>query len=70
MPMDMHHLDLISGMLGKQKLRFQNNLQQSLLWQIESDWLPVGPFTTVGTGSWSTGQARVNVVIVDPNNAS
>lgn len=36
----------------------------------QSDWMPVGPFTTVGTGSWSTGQARVNVVLVDPNNVA
>ncbi len=36
----------------------------------QSNWQPVGPFTTVGTGSWSTGQARVNVVLVDPNNAA
>ena len=27
-----------------------------------SNWQPVGPFTITGTGSWSTGQGRVNVV--------
>ncbi len=33
-----------------------------------SNWQPVGPFTITGTGSWSTGQGRVNVVYEDPTN--
>ena len=33
-----------------------------------SNWQPVGPFTVTGTGSWSTGQGRVNVVYEDPTN--
>lgn len=33
----------------------------------ESDWQPVGPFTHINTGSWSSGQGRVNSIIVDPN---
>lgn len=32
-----------------------------------SNWLPVGPFTHTNTGSWSSGQGRVNAIIVDPN---
>ncbi|WGD35657.1 T9SS type A sorting domain-containing protein [Olleya sp. YS] len=36
----------------------------------ESNWIPVGPFTHSNTGSWSSGQGRVNVVVQDPNNAS
>ncbi|PHS07846.1 MAG: glycosyl hydrolase [Kordia sp.] len=36
----------------------------------QSDWSAIGPFTTSGTGSWSTGQARINVVLVDPNNTA
>ena len=36
----------------------------------ESNWSAIGPFTTVGTGSWSTGQARINVIMIDPNNAT
>ncbi|MGB0895822.1 MAG: T9SS type A sorting domain-containing protein [Flavobacteriaceae bacterium] len=36
----------------------------------ESNWSAIGPFTTVGTGSWSTGQARINVIMIDPNNAA
>ncbi|RTY96005.1 T9SS type A sorting domain-containing protein [Flavobacterium sp. GT3R68] len=35
-----------------------------------SNWLPVGPFTHVNTGSWSSGQGRVGVVCVDPSNAA
>ncbi len=35
-----------------------------------SDWQPVGPFTYTNTGSWSSGQGRVNVICVDPNNAN
>lgn len=35
-----------------------------------SNWTPIGPFTHTNTGSWSSGQGRVNVVYVDPNNAN
>jgi len=35
-----------------------------------SNWQPVGPFSHTNTGSWSSGQGRVNVVYVDPNNAN
>lgn len=35
-----------------------------------SSWQPVGPFSHTNTGSWSSGQGRVNVVYVDPNNAN
>ncbi|NQY30431.1 MAG: T9SS type A sorting domain-containing protein [Flavobacteriaceae bacterium] len=35
-----------------------------------SNWSPIGPFKTIGTGSWSTGQARINVVMIDPNNTA
>ena len=33
-----------------------------------SNWQPVGPFTHPNTGSWSSGQGRVNIVHVDPSN--
>lgn len=33
-----------------------------------SNWQPVGPFTHTNTGSWSSGQGRVNIVHVDPSN--
>lgn len=35
-----------------------------------SNWQPVGPLTHTNTGSWSSGQGRVNVVYQDPNNAN
>ena len=35
-----------------------------------SSWFPVGPFNHTNTGSWSSGQGRVNVVYVDPSNAN
>ena len=35
-----------------------------------SNWTPVGPFTHTNTGSWSSGQGRVNIVCVDPSNAN
>lgn len=35
-----------------------------------SNWEPVGPFTHTNTGSWSSGQGRVNYICVDPNNAN
>ena len=33
-----------------------------------SNWQPVGPLTHTNTGSWSSGQGRVNVVYQDPTN--
>ena len=33
-----------------------------------SIWEPVGPLNHINTGSWSSGQGRVNVVCVDPIN--
>lgn len=35
-----------------------------------SNWESVGPFTHTNTGSWSSGQGRVNTVLVDPSNAN
>ena len=35
-----------------------------------SNWEPIGPFTHTNTGSWSSGQGRVNIVHVDPSNAN
>ncbi|WP_164914093.1 GEVED domain-containing protein [Aquimarina sediminis] len=32
------------------------------------NWTPMGPFDHKVTGSWSPGQGRVNVAIIDPNN--
>lgn len=33
-----------------------------------ANWTPVGPFIHTNTGSWSSGQGRVNIVCVDPQN--
>ncbi len=46
----------------------QENVQRTLA--DNSNWLPVGPFSHVNTGSWSSGQGRVNSIIVDPNNST
>jgi hypothetical protein len=35
-----------------------------------SNWQPVGPFTHTNTGSWSSGQGRVNIIHVDPSNSN
>lgn len=35
-----------------------------------SNWEPIGPFTHTNTGSWSSGQGRVNIVHVDPSNSN
>ncbi|WP_130734750.1 T9SS type A sorting domain-containing protein [Flavobacterium sp. J27] len=35
-----------------------------------SNWQPVGPATHTNTGSWSSGQGRVNFVYQDPTNAN
>jgi len=35
-----------------------------------SNWEPLGPFSHTNTGSWSSGQGRVNIVHVDPLNPS
>lgn len=32
------------------------------------NWIPLGPFSHTNSGSWSSGQGRVNVTLVDPNN--
>jgi len=36
----------------------------------QSSWMPLGPFAHTATSSWSPGQARVNTMIVDPNDAN
>ena len=33
-----------------------------------SNWTATGPFTHTNTGSWSSGQGRVNFICVDPSN--
>lgn len=35
---------------------------------VESNWQSIGPYSFIDSGSWSSGQGRVNFVAVDPNN--
>ncbi|MEW7289271.1 Ig-like domain-containing protein [Aquimarina sp. 2304DJ70-9] len=35
-----------------------------------SDWEALGPYSHTNTGSWSSGQARINVIYIDPNTSS
>ncbi len=48
-----------------EKNSFKTNRSASVPTSI---WQPVGPFSHTNTGSWSSGQGRVNVVYVDPTN--
>lgn len=48
-------------------VRSKNQMSQNRTNRMVSDWQPFGPFSHVNTGSWSSGQGRVNVVVQDPN---
>lgn len=50
------------------EVKNQSNTQRSNSIAAASNWQPVGPFTHTNTGSWSSGQGRVNVIVKDPNN--
>ncbi|NNL17034.1 MAG: glycosyl hydrolase, partial [Flavobacteriaceae bacterium] len=55
-------LELWNTWLEKEQSKlFRNTLIDN------SNWLAVGPFSHTNTGSWSSGQGRVNAIIVDPN---
>ncbi len=47
----------------KEKQLFDQNRAN----RMTSDWQPFGPFAHVNTGSWSSGQGRINVVVQDPS---
>ena len=47
-----------------QQVRAQKNASRMV---DESDWQPIGPFDHINTGSWSSGQGRVNAIHVDPS---
>lgn len=36
----------------------------------QSNWQPLGPFNHTNTGSWSSGQGRINAIAVDPQVAT
>ncbi|MBW1294261.1 starch-binding protein [Aquimarina litoralis] len=38
--------------------------------KVTSNWLPIGPFDHDPTNSWSPGQGRINVGIIDPNQSN
>ena len=53
---------------GKSNLGTTNGGNQTMM--DTSNWYPMGPFTHDNTGSWSSGQGRVNTLLEDPNNPS
>ncbi len=52
----------------KKNRSLQKNLSPNLV--PISNWQSVGPFTHTNSGSWSSGQGRVNTILVDPNNSN
>jgi hypothetical protein len=53
-----------------QALNYKNTNKQAASSLPVSNWQPLGPSTHTNTGSWSSGQGRVNVVYVDSNNSN
>ena len=51
-----------------QTLQDKNQMSSARSTKAVSNWQPMGPFSHTNTGSWSSGQGRVNVLVVDPNN--
>lgn len=60
--------DLWAAWQEKNSAKAQRNMSTMAL--PPSNWQPVGPFTHTNTGSWSSGQGRVNFVYEDPNNSN
>lgn len=54
----------------EEKKALEEQINQNRNIQVTSNWAPVGPYSFVDSGSWSAGQGRVNVVVVDPNNTN
>ncbi|MBW1297688.1 T9SS type A sorting domain-containing protein [Aquimarina litoralis] len=48
----------------------KNEMASKLAFTDLSNWEAIGPFTHTNTGSWSSGQARTNVILVDPNDVN
>ena len=53
-----------------QKNNSRSNRSATSVFAPASNWEGVGPYTHTNTGSWSSGQGRVNVVYQDPSNAN
>ena len=51
-----------------QTLQDKNQMSSARSTKAVSNWQPMGPFSHTNTGSWSSGQGMVNVLVVDPNN--
>jgi len=58
--------NILDAWAAKQQMQLSSKAAMADL----SNWSAIGPFTTTGTGSWSTGQARINVIMIDPNNTA
>ncbi|GAA4276580.1 hypothetical protein GCM10022259_13040 [Aquimarina mytili] len=48
----------------------KTNTQKAIGTNDLSDWKPLGPYTHTNTGSWSSGQARINVIYIDPSTST
>lgn len=56
--------------IWKEKNNIKNTYKNNSAYASTSNWQPVGPFTHTNTGSWSSGQGRVNIVYEDPTNSN
>lgn len=63
---------LMSGDQVANEYLITRKIQQGLSKKADSadlsNWIPLGPFTHVNKGSWSSGQGRINISVVDPQN--
>lgn len=57
-----------SEQIADQYLQTKGNTNAKTAGADLSNWQPLGPFTHTNKGSWSSGQGRVNITTVDPNN--
>ena len=48
----------------------KNKLNQTNRLADVSNWQSIGPSSHTNTASWSSGQGRVNVIVIDPNNSN
>jgi GEVED domain/Secretion system C-terminal sorting domain/Fibronectin type III domain len=60
--------EMLEVFKNKKKLKASTSRSSALA--KTSNWQAVGPFTHANTGSWSSGQGRINTVYVDPKNAN
>lgn len=71
-----NNVDELGYLISPQQLwaewekKTNNQISRNSIENAVSNWEPLGPYNFVNSGSWSSGQGRVNVVVVDPNNAN